>query len=273
MIIHLWGPNSYSRKEKFNEILAQYKNKYPIHDLLYVDCEEEGNEGWIKAKNFLDQASMFTQSKMLVLFEAARSEWEEWVEFLKNQLENSKIFVVISDSNEPDKEFKFLLSPPVRSQKFLPLTAGEFEVFVKKITKQYGINFSPHAFHFFINRFNSVEKSEKQWQVRSELHKLSLFFKNKIIDEKELQLITRNIFITDIYGLTRVILSRNNSFHRMTALEEAISTNVDPARLFNTLCFMVKGKQALLLAEEDIKIKSGVLDYETALTETTLLIN
>ena len=72
MIIHLSGPDSYRRKKKLRELLADYFKKYESADLLDLDFSDD-KEAWEKARDFLNQPSMFTPSKVLVARESACS--------------------------------------------------------------------------------------------------------------------------------------------------------------------------------------------------------
>ncbi len=273
MVIYLHGPDSYRRGKKLRELVADYKGKYATHDLLHVDLSEEPEDGWMRAKDFLNQPSMFVESKVLVLKEAAREEHVPWSDILVRELKTEKTFLLVSDSGEPHKHFSFLLKKPALFQKFGVLRGRELERFLAKEAEEAGVRFAPGAWRYFlafVSSLGGTENPEKAtWAAVSELKKLALSGGEEI-EEERLKQVLRFSDSADFYGLVRGLLSGRSMALRLGALEELMAENIDPARIFNTLCYLASGSDALFLSEADIAVKSGRLDYETALAKTAL---
>ena len=69
MIYFLYGPDSYRRNQKLKSSLDGYRKKYPTGDIMAVDLEENPDD-WTKARDFLNQPSMFVDSKVLIVKES-----------------------------------------------------------------------------------------------------------------------------------------------------------------------------------------------------------
>ena len=76
MIYFLYGPDSYRRNQKLKSSLEGYKNKYPTGDIMAVDLEENPDD-WAKARDFLNQPSMFVDSKVLIVKESGEAPEKE----------------------------------------------------------------------------------------------------------------------------------------------------------------------------------------------------
>lgn len=171
MIICLYGPDSYRRNNKLRDLVREYRGKYADADMVSIDLEESP-DSWLKIKEFLNQPSIFTDSKVAVIKESGSPEDKEWPKILKSHLETKKTFLLISDKDKPKKTFQFLLEKPSQTQPFLELENGTLEFFARRETEQRGLDFSPEAWRFFISYLNS--RTEKSWAVVNELQKISL---------------------------------------------------------------------------------------------------
>lgn len=271
MVIYLYGPDSYRRSEKLRELTRAYAEKNPERDTLHINLEDEGVEGWMRAKDFLGQPSMFVEMKLLVLTEVAQESHEAWVSLLHAERNSEKTFVIISDSLTPHKSFKFLLEKPVHTQHFPELNGRELETFLLTIAKTEGFSFTPEGWRAFLLALRTFgEGSGKTWRAISEIKKLALLTEGGEIDAEAIQKGIHFSPTRDFYGLTRETLFGRSVGARLLAVEELTAGNFDSGWIFNTLCFLAKGKEALILARADIDIKSGVLDYETAITRVAL---
>src|SRR3989344_130053 len=178
MLIYLYGPDSYRRGRKFKEILSAYAKRHALRDMLHVDREEEGEEGWLRARDFLNQPSMFVESKLLTLREAGREAYADWSDVLERELTIEKTFVIISDSASPHKRFSFLLSHPAKAQEFGILKGAPLERFLSEEAKGLGISFAADAWRYFLRAVSSFEEKEHPekalWRAALELRKIAL---------------------------------------------------------------------------------------------------
>jgi len=262
MIIYLYGPDSYRRQKNLRELIGAYKNKYQEIDLLIVDLEAVP-EDWVKVRDFLSQPSMFVESKVAVVKESNRGNKKEWVEILKKYLEAEKTFVIISDYDEPNKEFNFLLKPPVQFHFFGELEDRLLEVFFKKEAGLRNLVFSEDAARFFVNYIKSF--SNRSWLMVNELEKLSLAnFKNPITLQA-LKLVIDWAETYEVFRIARELINSRTIKERLRFLERFFLQGVSLSYAFNSLGFQAKGETLLRLADYDVAIKSGKLDYDEAL--------
>ncbi len=94
MIYFFYGPDSYRRNQKLNFSIVEYRKKHPAADLAVFDLEEEPDD-WMKARDFLNQPSMFVDSKVLVVKNSGEVKEKEWLKVLKSKLETPRTFVFI----------------------------------------------------------------------------------------------------------------------------------------------------------------------------------
>ncbi len=268
MIIHLYGSDSYRRNKKLREFLAEYLRKYESADLLELDFEED-DEAAEKAGTFLSQPSMFAPSKVLVAKGGCTSaEAKEWAKTLKKYLEEPKIFVFISDSGKPVKAFDFVLKKPARSIFFDELTGEDLKRFVLGEAKARGLDLSPEAMRYFIGFTSSAE--DASWNAVNELEKLSLIGLPQPVDLKALESLVEWTAKAAVFEGARAIMWGKGRAEKMKALEKLFLQKEAAAYIFNSLGFGARGRDAMRLADYDVKVKSGGLDYEEALLDFVL---
>lgn len=266
MVFFLYGEDSFRRGKRLLELVAPYKTKYENLDLLSVDLEDEP-EDWHRVRDFLNQPSMFVESKVAVLKNATLVSDDDWVKVLKKETNTPKNFVFISQKEAPPEGFEFLLKPPVKFQRFGELSGRELESFIKKEIKDKSIDFSPEALHFFLSYIES--SAEKTALASSELEKMDLMGLKKPVS---LEALREVIFLregTETYVLSAEIL-RVKDFRAGLKFLEKLLLKEDSHYAFNSLSYQARGASALALADYDVSMKSGGLGYEEALLDFTL---
>jgi DNA polymerase III delta subunit len=238
----------------------------------------EDKEGWTRARDFLVQPALFVESKVLVLREAAREEHVAHHELIRREISSPKTFVIISDSEGPTPEFAFLLKESFQTHQFQELGDRDFGQFLLQEARARKLLFDDAAWQYFLRfvlqtkndtdpKMKKVENGERLWRAIMELEKISLLAGDKRVTLAD---VTRHLEFTaqkNFYDLVGIILRGRDKKIRLTALEELLSSDFDPARIFNTLGFFANGAVAATLAQKDIRVKSGALDYESALLE------
>lgn len=271
MIIYLQGADSYRRKKRLKELVVACRAKYSLADVRKVDFEENPND-WEKIRDFLNQPSMFIEAKMVIVEEnnfAGESEKDEkqWVKILKQYAEDKAVFFFIQDTKKPKKIYSFL--PDVSMVETIPfeeLLGVALSKFLDTEIKARGLQFAPNALQFFI-RVIENEKNGKSWRAVSEFEKIYLAsFPNPISLENIKKIISTNNR-EEVFSLARQILFSRNSTEKLSLLEKGFLQGDDSAYIFNSLGFQARGAQAVRLADYDIAVKSGRLEYEEALTE------
>ena len=70
-----------------------------------------------------------------------------------------------------------------------------------------------------------------------------------------------------VFRVTSRFLNSRNYWEKLKDLEKLFLQKEAPAYIFNSLSYRASGRAAVRLADYDISIKSGGLDYEEALTD------
>jgi DNA polymerase III delta subunit len=264
VIILLFGSDSYRRGAKLRELLLAYKNKHQEIDWLFSDLEEEP-ESWVRARDFLRQPSMFVDSKVLVVKGISVPKEKEWLDVLKWTVQAEKVFVLASEEKKPDGPFAFLAEAPVSVQEFNDLEGAALRKFLEQEAKKLGQVFTAPALDYFYKMI--LQEEETSWLAVRELQKISLCGLRQPILLNDLRQIIEYRTKTKVFDGAKKILSERNVGEKLRVLEILFLAKEAPAYIFNSLGYQAKGDDVLRLADYDVAIKSGRLDYEEALTD------
>ncbi len=254
MIIFLYGSESYFRFHKQKEIVKQYQLKHSHLSVDRFDLSED-DEGMC-FKDFVSAVSLFDSFKLAVVNSPLQSELKEL--FKKNLTSKELILLLISES-KPNKEFDFLLKKPVIFQEFSPLEGKEWQEFVDLEIKKRDLKLRPEILSSIINEY-----AGNCWGLVTELEKLALCNFLAPLGRGSPNFIGRQLKY-DFFSMINK-LSRGNFVNKVPILE-TLMNDEDPAKIFNVLAFAASPENKKILADYDIAIKSGKLDYETALTD------
>jgi DNA polymerase III delta subunit len=267
MIIFLYGSDSYRRNKNLRELIDAYRNKHREIDLLVIDLEDNPDD-WLKVRDFLNQPSMFVESKVAVVKESNQMDKKEWVEVLKKYLKTEKTFILISDYGKPKKMFTFLTKAPVESRYFPELTGERLAAFVKKESEVKGLRFTQEAQRFFIDYLSVAD--DRSWLAVNELEKILLANFSQPIAPKDLRNYIDWLPKEEVFLVSRSILNERDWRRRLGFLESLFLRREEGARIFNSIAFQSRGKESLRLADYDVSVKSGGLEYEEALLDFVL---
>ncbi len=264
MIFCLYGPDSYRKNKKLNEIVGQYKSKHKDIDIKLFDLA--GNpEIWGEATDFLRQPSMFVKSKLAIIKNATETERKKWIEVLKSYSKSKEVFIIISEEKKPKKEFNFLLREPVESQKFEELEGDELSRFLRQQIKGVSFKLTPGAWRFFVSYL--LSDKDRSWRAVSEFQKIALAGFNSPVEESDLKKIIKWWSSEEMFLTTRKILNSLDVGVRLGYLESLIAKGEDSSHIFNLLAFQARGKDIEKFSDYDISVKSGGLEYEEALVD------
>ncbi len=267
MVIYLYGPDSYRRKTKLDSLLSEYKKKYPSVDVFSADFDD-APEDWEGVRDFLNQPSMFVDSKIAIVKHPQEVKEKAWRETLKKFLKNEKVFVLLSDGKNPLKDFQFLLEAPSKAQEFKTLDGRLLEMFVRGEAKARGIAFAPDALLPFVRYIESGE--ERSWNAVAELDKLALLSADAPVTKETIAAYFNQSTNYQVFQVTARILSSRDSNERLALLERLFLQHEAGAYVFNSLSYGARGKSVVTLADYDIAVKSGRLEYEEALLKFAL---
>ncbi len=276
MIIYLYGPDSYRRNKRLREFYNVYKQKNIHIDAIVVDLEEV-YEDWQKVRDFLGQPSMFPGTKVAIVKESgmvgkeSASQEREWIRTIKKELESKINFILISDSGKPKKDFQFLLKEPVQSQEFVELERKTLEYFFVKEGKERGLAFSLEVVRFVCTV--ALSKKDRSWFLSSLLDQLSCAGFKSPIQLSDVQKLVRGDVSEEVFTLTGKLNYARSVKDRLAILERLFAQRAEGGHIFNSLVFSVRGEECVRLADYDVAIKSGELEYEEALTDFVISRN
>ncbi|MEK7658228.1 MAG: hypothetical protein AAB366_03535 [Patescibacteria group bacterium] len=272
MIIFLYGPDSYRRRQKLKEITAQYRQKHITFgdfDFGGVDAEEE----FLRLKEFASNVSIFETLKLGVLENAfgefLKENQSAFVEFLKNNLKNQDLTLVVCAEKKPLKNLSFLLKKPALAQEFKNLEGEQLKFFIGKEAEKRGLNLAPAAIVFLAEVFGG-----DTWALISELEKISLF-NLRDFDAgrlKELVVYYKSLNSGEFFSQLSGLSVDRSLRQKIVNLEFLLNRGEEPAKIFNILAASSRNSSETVkrFADYDAAIKSGKTDYEEALLDMAL---
>jgi len=284
MLIFLYGQDSYRRQKKSNSFIEGYRQKHSNLSLDYFDLDPStgsGQEEFFRLKEFGKQMLIFSaiggsasggdNKKMAVLKNAFSTDTaaavKELREFLKKYLNDESLTILISEETIPE-ELKSLAKKAFLLEKFEPLEGDKWLFFVQKEAQQRKVSLSSQAVYFLARVFKN-----DGWGLINELDKIALLSKKDSIEPSDLMDIgDYNQESPDIFDfINRVI--RNWSLPEKTiALERLFISQEEPVKIFNIMASLKKLPIGLIkkLADYDVMVKSGKIDYEEVLLDLAL---
>lgn len=290
MIIFLYGPDSYRRQKKLQEIINEYLKKQPISAVERFDfstISDENKEEFIKLKEFSSETSLFSNKKMAILDgiwseeikrgrgkKSSKEKLSGWLndfkDFLKSVSDWDDLILIISSYNTPPTGFEILLSKNknISNQEFSNLSGEKLRFFVKKEAERMGIKLTNEAILFLSEFFNG-----NTWGLVTELEKLSLIDGDYLVDLKKLKEINDYFVPQNIYSFINLFNYKGSLEKRTIALEELFISQEEPVKIFNFLASSNYISRMLVqrLADYDIMVKSGKIDYEETLIDLSLV--
>ena len=271
MIIFLYGPDSYRKNQNLSKLIDGFRQKNSVFSEENFDCKIE--DDFLKFKDFLGQQTMFSSKKLAVLknaFELGGKEKENLKELLKKNIKSDESFIIIDSDKEPRGEFEFLLDLPKNNVlKFGDLEGARMEHYINTEAERLGISLTPQATVFLAKVFE-----RNTWGLETELEKLRFLHpeeKKKIgiedIEEMLVYFQTSNTFI-----LSNLISKKYGRQQILPVLETLFLNNEEAAKIFNFISAnpFLNFESVKKMADYDVAIKSGKLDYETALLDLVI---
>jgi DNA polymerase III delta subunit len=268
MIIFLYGADDYRREQKKRSIFAEFIKKYSGLNIGVFDLAEE--KGLTDFAEFVRSQSIFEQKKFVALENSFEEKTrEKLAEVLKPLLPAKDIIILLSERKEPVKALQFLLTKPALSQTFPNLAGPEWTGFIKTEAKKFGFIPEDAAVQFLADVYK-----DNTWGLITELEKLgslngstSLTMGKAAITRKDLE--SFDLEVAPNYWTTLNALKGHDIKNRLWALEKLLALGDPAPKIFNILASQWREKLSVM-AEYDIKIKSGKLEYEEALVDLVI---
>ena len=186
--------------------------------------------------------------------------------YIKNTLTSKDITLILNSDKKPTKDLSFLLKKPVVSHSFEKLEGLELKKFLDLEIKKRKIELDAQSKELLLAACGS-----NLWSIISELDKLAL------LDEKSISFKTLENHIDllpeiDVFSQLNKIKSKHALGEKLKLLEDFIRRGADPAMIFNVLAVSpyLTNEQKIEMADYDVAIKTGKLEYEEILLEMML---
>lgn len=259
MIIFLHGSDDYRREQRKKFYIEEFRKKYSGLSLGNFDLAEAAATD--ELKSFARGESLFEIKKLAVV--GGLEELDEAGEkYLAKELPafagDKATTILFSERKTPRKALAFLLEKPAIVEEFAHLSGYEGEIFIRGRAKKLGLEFSDFALKFLVAVYQG-----NSWGLVTELEKISNL-KNGVIDKKDLSEL--DLEIAPDYWALFGGLKDYDIKNRLTALEKLFAMGDQPPKIFNILAAQWREKIPRM-AEYDLMIKSGKLDYEEALVD------
>ena len=271
MIIYLYGHDSYRRQKKLNYYIEEYKKKYSN---LSCDFFDLGQEEFLRLKEFSSQRSLFDNKKMAVLNNIFEIEAEELKDFFKKYLDSEDFTILISEEKLPPKELEFMIKKAFKAEEFPNFEAEKWRFFIQKEAQERKATLTPGAINFLAE----VYKNDS-WGLVNELEKISLIepispiSPIRLIDVQDLKKIgDYNYESPDIFAFINAVSRNWPLARRIIALEKLFIAQEEPLKIFNIFASLNWLPRQLIknLADCDIMVKSGKMDYEEVLVDLAI---
>ena len=259
MLIFLYGADSYRRIQKLNEIVETFRKRQSnlSHERFDVNSDEE----FLKFQIFANNRSIFDPVRLATLDNfLTTTRTKELKEILKTNHKNDDLIIVLNSSNKPTG-FAALLKEPTKVQDFPALKDAEINSFITHTAKVLGFAIDAPTIKALIQAFGS-----NTWGIVTELEKISS------ADSQVKPALSIHKSADNFFQLINTLKYGRSLRDRLVALEIILSDRKDePAKVFNMLAYRLRNQEeANTLADYDVAVKSGKLEYEEVLLDYAL---
>ncbi|OGZ18399.1 MAG: DNA polymerase III subunit delta [Candidatus Nealsonbacteria bacterium RBG_13_38_11] len=245
MIILLYGQDTYSSRQKLQEIIESYKK---IHksglNLIYFDGERLKFEEF---KDAFQQASMFDEKKLLVLSNAfSNKELKEQLLANLSIFFNAKDIILFYEEDkilERDKLLK-LLKKQAKVQEFPPLEGIKLRNWIKQEFSKLKTEISLEVVDKIIDFVGN-----DLWQISNEVKKLASFKNGKSIKVEDVELLVKPKVESDIFKTIDMIAAKNRK-QALLLIHKHLEKGDNPVYLLSMINFQFRN---LLIVKELIE--------------------
>ena len=251
MLLYLYGPDTYRRQKTLEQsILAKYREKHTDIALAEFDVADEG--ALSKLAEFTASQSLFASAKLGVIYNPNELP-DELAKFLKTVVENKSVTLVVVADKKLPKAFDFLLKEPTKSWEFEKLTGTPLVSYIAKEAKERGLTPTKAVVDELVFAYG-----DNLWAIVGELEKMALGGAPELTAP-----------LPNFFGLISAVKAPGPASRRLKALFYLVERH-EPAMVFNMIASQVSGSLKVKMADYDIAIKSGKLEYPEALLDFVL---
>lgn len=243
MIVHLFGPDAYRRQARLRELIAAHEARYSRFSVAHFDVSE--NEAAEKFAAFLRNASLFDEAKFAVVH-------------AENELPETMIGLIESLAADADRTAAVVATDRIKDlprqaacEEFPALQGEDRIAFIRAEAKKRGFTPSPATIGILAALpFDS-------WGISTELDALALGG-SVAAGPREPE------FFPLVQSLRHAAAPV-----RLSALAYLLERE-EPAKVFNILAALLDQAGKRRMADYDVAVKSGKLEYEEALLDYVL---
>jgi hypothetical protein len=251
MIIFLYGPDSYRRTRKQKEVLASYMRKYAFAARA-VFCAEDPDP-WVALRAYAREWSLFGGAKLAIARDLLARASGDDVSVVRAASSDSSLVLLFMEESAPPKAFSFLREPPVAFQEFGVLHGAALRDFIASEARARRVSLARADAAALAAAY-----SGDSWAIVTELDRMALASELPVRSSVEAK--------PDFISCIKSLAYGRALGERLASLERLLSNN-DPARTFNMLAAFVAGEKKRRMADYDIAVKRGNLDYAAALLD------
>lgn len=235
MIILLYGQNTYSSRQKLQEIVASYQK---IHksglNLIYF---EAGKSNFEEFKDSFNQVSMFDEKKLVVLSNVFSDKdfKEKLIDNLGFFLKAKDIIVLHEETKilEKDKLLKSLKSK-AKVQEFSLLDGSKLKNWLKQEFTKLKTDISSEAIEKIIGFVGN-----DLWQMSNEIKKLVSFKNGKRISLEDVELMVRPKIESDIFKTIDAVALKNRKL-ALLLIHNHLEKGDNPVYLLSMINFQFR---------------------------------
>ncbi len=250
MLIYLYGTDSYRRGKKLKRLVSAFTAKHQRALRLEIDFREEGGE--TAFRNFLEEQSLFGGPKLAIATGTEEAS-KELADLLKGIAHEKGVMVIVLSEKKLGAPLLFLTREPVASEEFQPLKGMALKAFIEEEARGRNVRLSPEE-----ARALSEECGGETWAIVTELDKIAL---GKVFSSPEPP--------PQFFPLIQILKSGRDLKARLSALAYLLE-NEESAAVFNITASLADQKLKVKMADYDIAVKSGKLEYPEALLDLAL---
>jgi hypothetical protein len=234
------------------DIVQKYTTKYPGGVVMTIDCEEE--KAATTLQTALTNRGLFAKAALILLVNPAEAT-KELIRILKGAATTTEVTVLVSAAKKLPKDFAFLYAEGVgpKKQSFDELEGKELLSFLKSEAAALGYLVSDETV-----RAVSQLHGGDTWAALTELARAS---HGGVVGGAQPSI--------DFVAAMGALMNGARVEQRLRALFLLLESE-DPAKIFNMAGGWARGGGKVRMADYDIAVKSGTLEYSEALLDYVL---
>lgn len=249
MLIYLYGPDAYRRQQKLKEITEKFTDKHGNSGLERFDLSVKGEIE--RLKDFTTTQSLFDSSKFGIVYEAGEAEPKEVSNLLKIADGSKTISLAVVAEKALPKTFKILSGAAVVSQEFDNLIPAQISTFTKVEAQKHDLKLSDSLLQSLVWKY-----AKDTWGLVNEIERLALGGNPETVLREQ-----------DFFSAISQLEYGKSASAKLPILERLMHSE-DSAKIFNILAAIARNKNKM--ADYDLAIKSGKLEYEEVLTSIAI---